>query len=231
MPAFILSAVVLLLSAIFTLFTLSEIFGYGSIKAFIEANGSLLAGILGFGGVFILVRSQDKSTKALIKSESIEKGYEATLRSDNAIHKIRTLSLKKAEEKALLDEAYHEGLLNISIVVSLLSRFEVEQIELSLKYRSNFIAMYLLAALHIDIKFSAIEDMDSYAIRKLESAKKLVSNVTLKDGIQEVISKFDSNNTGYMLNMIFIQHANISRELLIQNSGILFMFNKISRDT
>lgn len=68
-PAVVLGILVLLLCTTLTLFILSEIFGYKNIKEFIETNGSLLAGILGFSGVFIMIGNQNANTNKLVKEE------------------------------------------------------------------------------------------------------------------------------------------------------------------
>lgn len=50
------------------LFVLMELFGYKEVNNFFKDHGSLIAGLIGFGGIFLLMSNQNKSTNKIIKS-------------------------------------------------------------------------------------------------------------------------------------------------------------------
>lgn len=67
---FSIYALVLLVSfALFFIFILTiPIFGWESVNKFIQGHGSLFGGLLGFAGVFILIKHQSEATERVIDS-------------------------------------------------------------------------------------------------------------------------------------------------------------------
>lgn len=63
----IYALVLLIFLALFFIFILTvPIFGWGSVNKFIQGHGSFIGGLLGFAGVFLLIKHQSETTERII---------------------------------------------------------------------------------------------------------------------------------------------------------------------
>lgn len=67
---FLIYCFIAIFSSVLLVFLMSEVFGVKKLYAFLQEQGSLIAGIIGFAGVFILISNQNKTTREMIINQN-----------------------------------------------------------------------------------------------------------------------------------------------------------------
>ncbi|MBS7837224.1 hypothetical protein [Wohlfahrtiimonas chitiniclastica] len=199
---------------------------------FIKDHGSLIAGLVGFLGIFFLVKSQRNTTKSLIRSDWLADAYKATILADNCVHRMRALSLKDKQDYHNCDQIYLDGILNISSMCTLVKKLSKRNVNMILKYRAIFIALHYLASLHVEVKAGIVGNPQTYIPMRLEQVRIMVEGSDMEDQILKCIDQYYRSPANHKetLILIFNSFIKMCTALIESNNDIVIMLDSISLD-
>lgn len=221
---------VVVIFSVLLVFLMSEVFSAKSIYDFLKDQGSLIAGIIGFSGVFIVIWNQNKTTKHIIKANYLEKAYSTLIQINSCIDRMSRTSVEDDNSLQILDELYIDGLEKISSLIIISQQLNATS-NILLSYHNKFIVLHSLLYIEVSMATTNADNLDNTiktSINSLANIKsvaeghektlieKCTSYTGLDNSSQDDLHKWMQdilNATSYLLSDIRLDRKKIMSDL------------------